>query len=679
MIIKTSNAPERKTWGKRFLIVGLMGVISLMYGSFHLFCLRDAGWDYQNTMFISTFTQCRDTDFYLTHIKEIYEGNYKLSNLYLAEYKEVSAAARREFPIYTIAFLGKMFHLEVQYLPIIMDVVLPPAIFLLAYCFFRILILNVRIALTGAFTLVMTPQLLFLQTTWNYVRHPLLKWYGLIPSFLLTAHGFFGTFGRMIYPQFVYIFLMAALLLFFNGLKTSSARYLAGAATAGTLLSYSYVYLSTYLYCVLGVYAILALLFHERQSFRRAFLTLLIILLASGPFWYPLFTSSQAALERIGSLERTRAPSLPFDVVCLLVMIGIIVWMWRHGMITRFNMMVCVALLAGGVLCVNQQVISGISVQPWHYRIYVLPEALLMSVVIAGASYRQWRHTRVSTLSPSRPATVSLAALMMISSLMITGVSMICHPAIAKWIAPDTYAEQAYSPHFHHRLEQIYQYSLILAFGLLAGGFVLRKYHPGYLPRIRLGTVGIALWIGYSIWDISLARYLWYTQVIKPNFSDLQQLTPALRWLNQNTEPESVVLSMIGKKPLFPHPEYASTDDLLTIYTHNNVYLSDYVEWFSIPSDDERRDRIYNIMYVMGIRTPEAFQRFMYRMWLSGSFEEYRNKFNNDVYQELKKYRVDYVFYGPRERQYFEVNPASTYPFLKTVYADKVVQIYQIR
>jgi hypothetical protein len=668
---------QRKFW-KTVVMIGIIGAISLVYGSFHLLYLHDRGWDYTNAIFISTFTQCRDTDFYLTHIKEVYEGHYKLSNLYLAEYKDVSAAARREFPIYAIAFLGKMLRLDVQSLPIIMDVTLPPLIFLLAYQFFKLLSASRRLSVCGAFTLVMTPQILFLQTTWNYMRHPLLKLHGIIPSFLLTAHGFFGTFGRTIYPQFVYIFLMAALFLFFKGIKTGRSQYLAGATISGIILSYSYVYLSTYLYCVLGVCVIVTWLLQEKRSFYCSLSVLLVILAASIPFWYSIAASSQEALKRISWAERTHVPILSFDVICVPIMTGVAVWMWRQGMVTRFNMMACVALLSGGFLCVNQQVVSGISVQPWHYRIYVLPESLLMAVVILLASYRQWRRARIPIQAQPITPSFSLPALMIASSLILASVGMVFHPAIVKWIAPDTYAAQSLSSEFLHRLEQIYQYSLVLAVGMLVGGIAFGKYCPGRLPRIKLETLCMALWIGYSLLDISLARYLWYVQVMKPNFSDLQQLAPALRWLDLNTAKESVVLSMIGKKPFFPQSEYASTDDLLAIYTHNNVYLSDYVEWFSIPSDDEGRDRLYNIMYFMGIRTPEAFQRFMHRMWSSGSFEEYQNKFGKDVYQELKKYRVDYVFYGPRERQYFQVDPATTYPFLKTVYADGVVQIYQI-
>lgn len=41
-------------------------------------------------------------------------------------------------------------------------------------------------------------------------------------------------------------------------------------------------------------------------------------------------------------------------------------------------------------------------------------------------------------------------------------------------------------------------------------------------------------------------------------------------------------------------------------------------------------------------------------------------------------YRVDYVFYGSREKLSFQSDPGTIYPFLKAVYQDEAVTIYQV-
>jgi uncharacterized membrane protein len=80
----------------------------------------------------------------------------------------------------------------------------------------------------------------------------------------------------------------------------------------------------------------------------------------------------------------------------------------------------------------------------------------------------------------------------------------------------------------------------------------------------------------------------------------------------------------------------------------------------------------------MGITTRQDFESYKLDKQIGGSFEEYKHKLARDLYTELKTYRVDYLFYGPREKASFLVDPAKTYPFLKEVYNDTVVKIYQI-
>lgn len=662
-----------KTVRFQLFLIGLAVGISFIYSAFHLFYLHDRGWNYTNAIVVSTFTQTRDNDFYMTQLKDIYEANYKLINPYFVEYKHDDAAARQEFPVYFIAFIGKMLHLKVQSLVILMDLLFPLLIFATAYSFFNNILFSPRISALGAFTLVMTPQLLFLPQLWHYLQNPSLRLYGLIPSLLLTAHGSFGTFGRMLNPQFTYLLLILSLFFFFKGLKIRNVKYYLMCAILGTILSYSYVYLSTYLYCVIGSCTLIACYLRKKWYIRDSIFTLMGIIVASLPFWYEILTSPHNELQRMSWVELQRTPILSIDVLSVLVMIGFTCFLWKSTVITDFTMMVCVAILAAGFICVNQQVITGRSVQPWHYQLYVIPESLLIASVILVSNFFQWhvrRHGRIS-----RVLTVSLPLnhILFIISILIGILGTIFHPAVLTFLF--SFHAEADPPRL---LENIYHYSLLFSIMLFLIGLSLTKWNSRHFSqRVKIGTLCMILWIGYVMGDIFLARYAYYIHILCPNFGDLQQLAPALNWLDQETPPESVVLSMIGKEPFVHQSEAVSTANLITIYTHNNVYMSEEAHLYAVPTVNELKDRVYNMMYLMGIQTPESFHQFMYRLYTSGSFEEYQQKFKYDVYQELKKYRVDYVWYGPRERQYFQINPDS-YAFLHKVYDDQIVQIYQV-
>ena len=93
-----------------------------------------------------------------------------------------------------------------------------------------------------------------------------------------------------------------------------------------------------------------------------------------------------------------------------------------------------------------------------------------------------------------------------------------------------------------------------------------------------------------------------------------------------------------------------------------------------MPSMDELLDRLYNALYFMGVRTQKKFDEYAYPI---GSFETYQQKFGQDVYSAIKTYQVDYLFYGPREKERFQIEPGETYSFLDLVYDDGSVKIYR--
>lgn len=666
-------------WGLYGLLIVLAVAIGGIYSSFHLFCLHDRGWTYDGTLVFSIFTQARDNDYYVALLREVYEGNYALSNPYLSEYKNGDVPPLMTFPVYAVGFLGKALPIDLQTFIILIDFLVPALIFGAAYLMFMALLNSPRPSILGAFMLVMTPQLLFLPQLWQYLKELPLRLYGIIPSVLVTAHGSFGTFGRTLHPKFAYVFLLLALYWFFLALMKRSIRHTVFSIVAGSIVSYTYVYTSTYLYTVLGSCFLIALALRERWYIRISLITLGSILAASLPFWLNVFFTQSAGHHRMTWGELQRGPTLTSDVLLLLACVAISLLLWRRKIISNRIMMVCTALPASSFICMNQQVITGIVVEPWHYQLYIVPESLLMTGILLGTSLVRWKSTRHGKGRAPIRHSLPLPRLLILASLVLGVTGIMIHPALLKLFAalvtesPLELSEGAAS--FFRR---VYHGSLVLSGICLLLGLALEKWSPRFVPRrIRLGTLGIVLWICFTMSDVSLARYAYYVNILSPNFSPLQRLAPALDWLDQNTPSESVVFGMTGKKSFFPQPEYVSTTDLISIYTDNNVYMSENTYYHAEPPMTELQDRTYVMMYFMGIRTIHDFQQFMSRRYIRGTFEDYQQKFGHDVYRELTQYRIDYVWYGPRERRYVTVHP-DAYDFLTKVYDDQIVQIYQV-
>ena len=115
----------------KYFLIGLSLIISVLYGMHHLLWLHDVGWDFQNTIFITSFKPY-DANHYLAQLKDVYEGHYLMSNVFIAEYKDTVPPFWPAFPFYLVTFIGKILHLDVQYIALLMDFTLPPLIFIFA-------------------------------------------------------------------------------------------------------------------------------------------------------------------------------------------------------------------------------------------------------------------------------------------------------------------------------------------------------------------------------------------------------------------------------------------------------------------------------------------------------------------------------------------------------------------
>ncbi|TSC70634.1 MAG: hypothetical protein CEO12_214 [Parcubacteria group bacterium Gr01-1014_46] len=101
--------------------------------------------------------------------------------------------------------------------------------------------------------------------------------------------------------------------------------------------------------------------------------------------------------------------------------------------------------------------------------------------------------------------------------------------------------------------------------------------------------------------------------VYPPDITELQRISPALDWLNKNTETESVVYGLGGKYDVY-----------VPIYTNNNVYLSWYTGMSLIP-DNELENR-WVIQHFWDDIDPEFVNESHRSIWINKFQDTYANK-----------------------------------------------------
>lgn len=223
---------------------------------------------------------------------------------------------------------------------------------------------------------------------------------------------------------------------------------------------------------------------------------------------------------------------------------------------------------------------------------------------------------------------------------------------------------------------------ILLAKNFLAG-------ESNFLQRIGRGFNKKIFLISCFILIIMSGLYtqLYYYRNSKEGQKKRQFLYDAFLWLNKNTEPESVVLAS------------GAVSLILPVYTHNNVYIAGYI-YESIIPDLEIMERFFVFGRIFGmdkgrmtdyiLRHKEAFfgMRLAYRQYknIEDFFESnripeiisenYKNSRQEDILSLLKRFRLDYIFYSPYEREVASAD-LDKHQFLNKVYDKNNVQIYR--
>jgi hypothetical protein len=214
--------------------------------------------------------------------------------------------------------------------------------------------------------------------------------------FLLTGNilADFLPFLRRYQPGFAFpiffVFCVLAKRAFGAETAPRAAKYSAAAGGVFAILVYSYFYLWTaaaaFLACFAGVTLIL-----DGTARKRTFLSCLIFgavaTAALVPYLY-LLSQRSANLERLTVLANTHAPQfLSSSLIIGLAVAAVALFALRRGLVVakdpRLRLILGLALTPA--ILFNQQVITGHSLQPVHYELFISNYLVLVAATLTGS------------------------------------------------------------------------------------------------------------------------------------------------------------------------------------------------------------------------------------------------------------------------------------------------------
>ncbi|MEP6847218.1 MAG: hypothetical protein ABI999_00050 [Acidobacteriota bacterium] len=227
-----------------------------------------------------------------------------------------------------------------------------------------------------------------------------------------AAYPFFPFLRRPI-PSLAFPFFFAYFACLWNGLNSSIKRlrwiYLAASAVLFPALVFSYFYLWTAAAAVVGGLFVFVLV--SRSDSRRSDLLYLaqhgaLFLVALVPYTWLLSNRNKMA-DKAQLLVLTHAPDLlrRVEIIGVVALVFVLIAFWRGFVKVPLAAFVA-ALLLSPVLVFNQQVLTGRSLQPFHYEYYVINYVLLTGLVMLVTAL--WRHFVDLAKWPSRAALAAL-------------------------------------------------------------------------------------------------------------------------------------------------------------------------------------------------------------------------------------------------------------------------------
>lgn len=272
---------------------------------------------------------------YMARAQEIVDGNYFLSNSFLAEHKD-GQPMQFFLPDLISAWPAKIFGLGIYPLYAFYDFLLPAILFILTYFIFYLLIRN--------------------------------QFWSLFFSAWIFLIKYFELFNRPISPQFIFIFVLTMILFLLVILKDKQNNkiLIVLASINFGWLFYSYPYYWTYISVLLVLLCLVFLWQKKYYLFKRVVVILVLGLALASFYFYQMWQSTkfeffEETVVRMGAIS-THFPSGIKTIIpaAIIMLIYIIYWFKNKKSWNSINSFWLTGVLVS-VIVTNQHIITGVN------------------------------------------------------------------------------------------------------------------------------------------------------------------------------------------------------------------------------------------------------------------------------------------------------------------------------
>lgn len=340
--------------GKIMLSALIVGMIYILP---HIFFIFEEGKNYH--LFFKTY---EDSQFYAVRVREVYDGNYFSSDPYIYENK-TKPYVRPFLSEYLVGTLGRILGLSINNLFILGDFIFPIIIFYLLFYFLKIIVQSISLSLVGAIAILLAE----------------------IPDSLTALVKFtfpncFLTFSRPISPQFHYIFFVICLIFIYKSLVNSRIINILLSGLFLGLLFYMYSYFWIYIFGGLVILSLYLLFKRQFKQIKIIFFILMEALCISIPFWINYLRLMHLPFynEIITRVTLQKSHHVIIEKLSILVLITFSLFYKKRS----FNFFFLLSFLLSGLLCMNQQVLTGWIFDPENWHVYVNKQMAVVAGVV---------------------------------------------------------------------------------------------------------------------------------------------------------------------------------------------------------------------------------------------------------------------------------------------------------
>lgn len=356
------------------ILIGIFLALLSLYPQAALIAVR--GPEYNG----ATFVNDNDEPVYIAYLQSLIDGRPRRNNIYLGGTEEPPETflSIQALPAYAAAFPARSAGLTAERTFLILSVI---SAFFSALALFWFLS---KVTGNDSFAAAATLAILILGAS--------VSGYGVLKFFLgINPASASLPFLRRYTPGLVFPFFLLLFAIVWRAYSSQLQQkrnvYVLGTAFFFGVLIYSYFYLWTAAIAWMLILALLtlALKANAREIFTRFWLPVFVICVTiSIPYAYLILqrsssTDGSQALEATRQLVLTK-PSIWLG--SLIILATFLLARYKHAPLNRPITLFVISFALLPLVLFDQQIISGYSLQPFHYNLYIAPYSALISLVL---------------------------------------------------------------------------------------------------------------------------------------------------------------------------------------------------------------------------------------------------------------------------------------------------------